>query len=1035
MSCPSESTVAGFLERRLSSDQRAVLEAHVEGCVSCRRLVIELSSGLQLVSVVAEAHTTHPMRVPGHGEVLAKGIVVSRFVVLDLLGRGGMGAVYMAYDPELDRKVALKLLHPGTRSGDDPRAQLVAEAQLMARVSHANVIAIYDIGNYRDQVFAAMELVEGTTLRRWMAERRSRTWREVVDVLLLAGEGLAAAHAANVVHRDFKPENVLIGRDGRVKVSDFGLAAPPSPARGPVAGTPGYLPVEALQTGVIDERGDQFSFCITFYEALYGYRPFSADTFDALVAEVRRGPAPQGRRRVPARLSRVVCRGLALAPDRRYPSMRELLADTRHAVAVHRRLRIVAAAIGALALALGAFAFAVNTRAAVPQRACAQAEAKLANVWDSARRDAVRAAFLRTGLPAAPAELERAVAALDRYTAAWVNTRTDACEATEVRHEQSAALLELRMACLDRAFIQLRALSDALVAADADTVRKAESAAAGLPGLAACSDVDALRAIVSPPLSMTPRTPIVAAAAASDEARGLMDGASVQPGGLATLPDFRLPFACGEAWQITSKERGSNNDAADFILPGDVPSARFAVFVSAPGWVSRVVPDNGEVDIAHGGGWFTTYQHMTEISVAVDQYVGRGQVIGKVGNINVKNSLGEPGPAHLHYEQTYQPGVARASFEHVSGSSSTALYLERETFQPRLGPQLRTSTNNCLGGGVPGSSAQYDVPIATNVFSASRYTMEILTRRASDNALFERWYHRGWRGAALPATAVGRPAVVVFNGELHVIARNSEGKLFDLRYNPFTGWHTTYLEGRVSGDPDVAIFGWRNSLHVAARNQDGYLFVWCTAPNGAWSHPMQKGTDRLVGTPALFSYYDALYVVARSEDNSLWSWHVDRLDWWTRWQLRGAASDDPNIGIDPRSGRVNVVARGLDNRLYRWVSNHPDTAASLASDGWGDPELIDDSHRVRGTAATIIYHGAMHLFARGLDNAVYHWWKDETWHWETTGGAYTDSPDVFHFGGQLHTFGRGMDGTLYTVWFDPAAGFWNVENGEVPIAE
>src|SRR5947207_814363 len=196
MTCLSEATVTGFLERSLSIEERAELEVHVDGCASCRRLVIELSSGLQLLSAVAEAHTTHPARPAGDGEVLARGTVVDRFVVLDLLGRGGMGVVYMAYDPELDRKVALKLLHPGERNSSDPRAQLLAEAQVMARISHANVIAIYDVGTYREQVFAAMELVEGTTLRRWIAERR--TWREVVDVFLLAGEGLAAAHAAGV---------------------------------------------------------------------------------------------------------------------------------------------------------------------------------------------------------------------------------------------------------------------------------------------------------------------------------------------------------------------------------------------------------------------------------------------------------------------------------------------------------------------------------------------------------------------------------------------------------------------------------------------------------------------------------------------------------------------------------------------------------------------------------------------------------------------------------------------------------------------
>ena len=151
--------------------------------------------------------------------------MVGRFVVLGLIGRGGMGTVYTAYDPELDRNIALKLLHPQARTVDHARARILAEAQAMARISHPGVVAIYEVGTSRDRVFAAMELVEGTTLRAWITEQRC-SWREVVAVFLLAGEGLTAAHAAGIVHRDFKPENVLLGRDGRVKVSDFGLSSP-----------------------------------------------------------------------------------------------------------------------------------------------------------------------------------------------------------------------------------------------------------------------------------------------------------------------------------------------------------------------------------------------------------------------------------------------------------------------------------------------------------------------------------------------------------------------------------------------------------------------------------------------------------------------------------------------------------------------------------------------------------------------------------------------------------------------------------------
>src|SRR5262245_38729127 len=163
--------------------------------------------------------------LPLRAALLERGAAVGRYVILDRLGTGGMGVVYSAYDPELDRKVALKLLRPdrGPFSGEAGRLRLLREAQAIARLSHPNVIAVYDTGSFGDQVFVAMEFVEGWTLRQWLEEKRP-AWREVLARFVLAGRGLAAAHAVGLVHRDFKPENVLLGKDGRVRVADFGIA-------------------------------------------------------------------------------------------------------------------------------------------------------------------------------------------------------------------------------------------------------------------------------------------------------------------------------------------------------------------------------------------------------------------------------------------------------------------------------------------------------------------------------------------------------------------------------------------------------------------------------------------------------------------------------------------------------------------------------------------------------------------------------------------------------------------------------------------
>ncbi|MCA9636086.1 MAG: serine/threonine protein kinase, partial [Myxococcales bacterium] len=274
---------------------------------------------------------------------------IGRFVVLRPLGAGGMGQVFLAYDEALDRKVALKLLRAA--DWDEGRARLRREAQAMARVAHPNVVPIFEVGEHAGQVFLAMEYVVGVTLKEW-AEAAPRGWREIVGVYLQAARGLQAAHAVDVVHRDFKPENALVSSDVdgvRVRVLDFGLAALPAPSdmntesdaegsldapaafatvAGTVMGTPAYMAPEQHLAAPTDARTDVFAFTVALYEALYDERPFGGETFDELQRAVTTGrvqPAPAGAQ-VPPWLRRVLLRGLAVDPDARWPSMAALLA-------------------------------------------------------------------------------------------------------------------------------------------------------------------------------------------------------------------------------------------------------------------------------------------------------------------------------------------------------------------------------------------------------------------------------------------------------------------------------------------------------------------------------------------------------------------------------------------------------------------------------------------------------------------------------------------------------------------------------------
>jgi tetratricopeptide (TPR) repeat protein/predicted Ser/Thr protein kinase len=460
---------------------------------------------------------------------------IGRFVVLGRIGAGGMGLVYAAYDAELDRRVAIKVMR---RSSDEDASRLEREAKAMARLSHPNVVTVHETGRIDGSLFIVMEFVRGQHLRAWA---ESHTTSEILAALLDAGRGLAAAHEAGLVHRDFKPDNVFVGDDGRARVGDFGLAravedplrqtdddsggseAPSTEHRitaaGKIVGTPAYMSPECFSGTAADAASDQFSFCVTAYEALGGRRPFAGRDITALAAATAAGriepPAPGAN--VPPWILTALTRGLSPDPSARWPSMQALLDAL--ADRPSRRVQGGALGLGLLLAAGGTWALATGESNA----RCTGAVAELQDAWGDAARDAARQGLSAAG-DEGPATWDRVGSELDAYAAQWRAAFTDTCEATAVRAEQSESAMDLRMECLHGAKLELAATARVLADADARVLQRAERTAESLPDLLRCADVATLRTDVPPP-------PAADAERIEDVRRGIADARVLERAG------------------------------------------------------------------------------------------------------------------------------------------------------------------------------------------------------------------------------------------------------------------------------------------------------------------------------------------------------------------------------------------------------------------------------------------------------------------------------------------------------------------------
>ncbi|MEM8994689.1 MAG: serine/threonine-protein kinase [Acidobacteriota bacterium] len=424
---------------------------------------------------------------------LPPGFRVGRYELRRPLGVGASGRVYEAYDPELDRALAVKLMKSLT---PDAVVRLRGEARALARLSHPNVVEVYDVGGLETEgsyrLYVAMALLPGGTLGQWLAAENP-SWDQILDVFVGVADGLAAAHGAGLIHRDMKPENILLGVGDLPKIVDFGLARPDSPAgdaidarlgarKGQLIGSPAYMAPELFEGRGADARSDQFSFCVSFYEALYGRRPFAGETIPSLISNVLAGapaPPPAGSE-VPPSLHAIILKGLGQEPSERWGSMAELAAALAQEKADRRRRsqRLRRLGTGFAAAAVLAALFAGVLPRLRPADDCSP-RGGIAQVWDAEREQQVARGFVASGAPFAEASWRRMTQALSAYAEAWTREQEAICGAHRTGEIADPAF-HLRLACLHQRREEFNAKLKLFERADFEVAERAAGAVSWL---------------------------------------------------------------------------------------------------------------------------------------------------------------------------------------------------------------------------------------------------------------------------------------------------------------------------------------------------------------------------------------------------------------------------------------------------------------------------------------------------------------------------------------------------------------------------